>query len=249
MQVVVEIIDTSASRKDFEEVFAYFRHVDEKFSTYKSGSEITRLNKKEIGIQEQSDEMKEVFILAQKTKDETDGYFDIERGDGTYDPSGLVKGWAIHNAAKILDDRGFKNFSVEAGGDMEVRGKNEEGKLWRIGIRNPLGNIQGDFLKEKDIVKVIYGTNMGVATSGTYLLGQHIYDPHKRADPLSDIVSLTVIGPDIYEADRFATAAFAMGKKGIYFIEKLPGFEGYMIDINGLATMTTGFERFTEKHD
>ncbi len=55
------------------------------------------------------------------------------------------------------------------------------------------------------------------------------------------MVSLTVIGPNVYEADRFATAAFAMGKNGIAFIEQLQGFEGYQIDGAGIATMTSGF--------
>ena len=50
-----------------------------------------------------------------------------------------------------------------------------------------------------------------------------------------------MIGPNIYEADRFATAAFAMGRDGILFIEELQGFEGYMIDRNGMATLTSGF--------
>ena len=59
-----------------------------------------------------------------------------------------------------------------------------------------------------------------------------------------DIVSLTVIGPNIYEADRFATAAFAMGKRGINFIETCPGLEGYMVDAAGMATETTGFSSF-----
>jgi thiamine biosynthesis lipoprotein len=45
----------------------------------------------------------------------------------------------------------------------------------------------------------------------------------------------------VLEADRFATAAFAMGKAGIAFIEQLPGFEGYTIDAQGIATMTSGF--------
>ena len=54
-------------------------------------------------------------------------------------------------------------------------------------------------------------------------------------------VSVTVLGPNVYEADRFATAAFAMGSEGIHFIEELPRFEGYLIDRSGIATMTTGF--------
>jgi thiamine biosynthesis lipoprotein len=74
--------------------------------------------------------------------------------------------------------------------------------------------------------------------------GQHIYNPHQSHTPIRDIVSLTVIGPDIYEADRFATAAFAMGRQGIQFIEHLQGFEGYLIDAQARATFTSGFERY-----
>ena len=57
-------------------------------------------------------------------------------------------------------------------------------------------------------------------------------------------VSLTVIAPNVLEADRFATAAFAMGFKGIYFLEERSGLEGYLIDNTGLATMTTGFDSY-----
>ena len=65
---------------------------------------------------------------------------------------------------------------------------------------------------------------------------------HDPARPIEDIVSLTVIGPDVLEADRFATAGFAMGRAGILFIEQTPGLEGYLVDRNGRATLTSGFE-------
>ncbi len=87
-------------------------------------------------------------------------------------------------------------------------------------------------------------TDRGIATSGTAIRGQHIYDPHRRDVSLVEIVSITIIGPDIYDADRFATAAFAMGRQGIQFIETLVGFEGYMIDASARATFTSGFERY-----
>jgi thiamine biosynthesis lipoprotein len=179
--------------------------------------------------------MKTVFRLSEKTREETYGYFDILR-HGRYDPSGLVKGWAIYHAAQLLRKRGFKNFYVDAGGDIQVHGKNPQGQNWQIGIRNPF-NID-------EIVKVVSVSNRGVATSGTYVRGNHIYNPNIEGDLETTIVSLTVIGSNIYEADRFATAAFAMGGEGIYFIESLKGFEGYMIDQNGRATMTTGFGEY-----
>ena len=83
-----------------------------------------------------------------------------------------------------------------------------------------------------------------MATSGTYIRGQHIYNPFERSQPITEIVSLTVIGPNVYEADRFATAAFAMGRVCIDFIEQQNGLEGYMIDQDGIATLTSGFEKY-----
>ena len=85
-----------------------------------------------------------------------------------------------------------------------------------------------------------------MATSGSYIRGAHIYNPHAPTAALTDILSITVVGPDVYEADRFATAAFAMGREGINFIERLQGFEGYAIDKSGVATLTSGFEHYTQ---
>src|SRR5262249_26902285 len=118
--------------------------------------------------------------------------------------------------------------------------KNSQGQPWRVGIRNPFHMQQ--------IVKVLAVSDRGVATSGTTIRGQHIYNPKTEGPLVSDVVSITVIGPNIYEADRFATAAFAMGEEGICFIERLEGFEGYMIDRRGRATLTSGFERYAH-HD
>jgi len=178
--------------------------------------------------------MKTILALSEQTKQETQGYFDIQH-NGIADPSGIVKGWAIFQAATMLKEAGCTNFYIDAGGDIQVSGK-KDGNPWRIGIRNPFNR--------KEIVKVLAVMDKGIATSGTAIRGQHIYDPHLLHTPLQDIVSLTIIGPNVYEADRFATASFAMGKRGINFIEQLPGFEGYMIDASARATFTSGFERY-----
>jgi FAD:protein FMN transferase len=234
MPITVEIIDPSVTEADIESVFASFRAVDDTFSTYKEESEISKINRGELCEEEYSDTMKTILALSEQTRQETLGYFDIYH-NGIADPSGIVKGWAIHQAAHILKEAGYTNFYVDAGGDIQVAGDNG-GQPWRIGIRNPFNRNEN--------VKVLEITDKGIATSGTAIRGQHIYDPHHPDTPLQDIVSLTVIGPNVYEADRFATAAFAMGKRGIYFIEKLPGFEGYMIDASARATLTSGFERY-----
>lgn len=249
MPITVEIIDPHATEEIFNEVFNYFMHIDEKFSTYKSTSEISAINAGVLASAHASEEMQLVLAMCEETKRETGGYFDIKKPDGTCDPSGLVKGWAIWNAAKLLEKNGFENFYIDAGGDIQPHGHNADGAPWAIGIKNPFN--------QNENIKVIYvggarggsgadgkGNAEGVATSGTYIRGQHIYDPHGGGKPVSEIVSLTVIGPNIHDADRFATAAFAMGANGIQFIEQLKGYEGYMIDNNKIATMTTGFEKY-----
>lgn len=235
--ITIEIPDKEASQELFDEVFSYFIYVDNTFSTYKDTSEVTALNQGRIKKEDTSDDMKLVLNLSEETKRLTNGYFDIVTLQGIYDPSGLVKGWAIFNASQILKSHKVNNFYVEAGGDIQVSGKNTEGKIWAIGIQNP-------FTREKGIVKKVYLHDKGIATSGSYIRGQHIYNPVDKKDSIEDILSLTVIGPNIYEADRFATAAFSMGSKGIHFIESLADFEGYSIDTKGVATMTTGFSKY-----
>jgi thiamine biosynthesis lipoprotein len=236
MPITVEVADQGASSSDLEVVFSYLISVDETFSTYKETSEVSRLNRGELREDEYSDDLRTVLALSEETRRATGGYFNIRRGD-LCDPSGIVKGWAVRNAARILDARGFRNYYLDAGGDLQLVGV-KDGAPWRVGIRNPFNRAEH--------VKTLSVTDRGVATSGTAIRGQHIYNPYHADQPITEIVSMTVIGPDVYEADRFATAAFAMGRMGVAFVEGLDGVEGYMIDAQGIATYTSGFARFVQ---
>lgn len=233
MPITVEVV-AGRAKDDIAAVFAYFKSVDKKYSTYKATSEISQINDG-LPKSEWSQEMTTVLDLCQQTKQLTNGYFDIKH-DGKLDPSGLVKGWAINNAASLLLDKGVQNFYIEAGGDIQVQGNNAAHQPWAVGIRNPFNN--------EEVIKVVGLTSEGIATSGTYIRGQHIYNPLRPGQALNSVKSLTVIGPTIYEADRFVTAAFAMGRSGIAFIESIPGLEGYMVDADKIATYTSGFERY-----
>jgi thiamine biosynthesis lipoprotein len=234
MPITVDV--GSAPGAIVEMVFDYFKQIDQRFSTYRTDSEISAINRGDLPTVDWGGEMLEVLALAEKTKEETNGYFDIRKPDGSLDPSGIVKGWAIRNAARIVLGAGIGDFFIEAGGDIQASGKNGSGHDWSVGIRNPF--------RPDEIIKVVYPRGRGVATSGTYVRGQHIYNPHGIGGPITDIVSLTVIGADVFEADRFATAAFAMGADGIFFLEQTPDLEGYVVDINGRATPTSGFGAF-----
>ncbi len=235
MPITVEVVGVNDSAI-LDDVFAYFEAVDRRFSPFKDDSEIQAVNQGRLAESDYSEEMREVLALAERTKHETGGFFDIRKRDGSLDPSGVVKGWAIRNAAAIIRRAGARDFFVDAGGDIESCGRNAAGRAWRVGIRNPFN--------QDEIIKVLVPRGRGIATSGTYVRGQHVYNPHAPGAPIADIVSLTVLGPDVLEADRFATAAFAMGEAGISFIEQRPGLEGYLVDSSGQATFTSGLDSY-----
>ena len=235
MPVTVQVNDGPDPKEAIDLVFNYFAYVDEKFSTYKPDSEISRINRGELAPEEFSADMKEVFQKAARTKAQTHGFFDIVTPQGDVDPSGLVKGWAIQKAAELLRQQGASDFFIDAGGDIQAS-RPEAAVAWSLGIRHPA--------EAGRVVKVLAIRNEGVATSGNYLRGRHIDNPRAGRPAPDGVVSLTVIGPDIYEADRFATAAFAMGREGINFLERQPGLEGYLIDSSGRAVQTSGFVEY-----
>ncbi len=236
MPITLIVPGDHVRRQDLDLVFEEFTAVDAQFSPFKPDSEISRFNRGEVPERELTPRVQEIFALCERTRRETAGYFDIARPDGTIDPCGMVKGWAINNAACQLAAMGFADFCVQAGGDIQCHGRNGDGGEWRVGIRNPF--------TPDEIVKVLIPKGHGVATSGNYMRGDHIYNPHTGKYGSDNVVSITIVGQNVLEADRYATAAFAMGREGICFIERMPDLEGYEIDAGGTARMTSGLGKF-----
>lgn len=237
MTAVVHIADKNPQEKDIQEVFLYLKKIDDRFSTFKKTSEVERINAGQILEKSYSPELKHILKIASETEKETDGYFSVCL-DGKLDPSGIVKGYAIFEASNILSQKGYKNFYVEIAGDIEARGLNPEGQKWKVGIQNPFN--------KQEVVKVVHLSDKGIATSGSYAKGEHIYNP-RTGKIAHEIASITVIGSNVQDADRFATAAYAMGENGIQFIEKQKDLEGYMINLKGIATYTSKFEQYLDK--
>jgi FAD:protein FMN transferase len=181
---------------DPEPVFAWLRWVDATFSTYRAGSEISRLGRGELALADAHPLVREVLERCEALRRETGGYFDVRAG-GRLDPSGYVKGWAVERAAALA---GGRRFFIDAGGDVVLRGG-----PWRVGIRHPL--------ERGRLAAVIAVSDAAVATSGAYERGPHVIDPHTGRPPHA-VLSVTVTGADLGAADAYATAAFAMGEAG-----------------------------------
>lgn len=219
----IDLRDDSVPDSAIGAAFASLRRADAQFSTYRPESEVSRLGRGEIALEACSLELRRVMALAEQLREDSGGYFDVwgHRADGGLDPSGVVKGWAVEEAAWILDGAGARNYAINAGGDVLVRGEPAPGEAWRVGIQHPL--------RADAIAHVVELHDGAVATSGAYERGEHISNPLTAAAP-RDWLSMTVVGPSLTMADAYATAAFAMGSAGLAWVERHPGYRAYGID-------------------
>jgi FAD:protein FMN transferase len=196
----------------------YFDEVDEVFSTYKDGSEVSKLRRGELKIEGCSNELQEVWQLCLQAKEITDGAFDPWSVEGGFDPSGYVKGWASDKAIAILRNHGATFIQVNGAGDLSLFGGPH-----KIGIRSPDN--------AKDILKVFELHGGAIATSGTYERGAHIKDPHTGLIAIG-ARSATVVGPDGGLADALATALIVAGRDGAIWFNRseLAQYSAWVID-------------------
>ncbi|MEH1169515.1 FAD:protein FMN transferase [Micromonospora sp. CPCC 205539] len=194
-----------------DDVFAWMREVDARFSTYRADSEVRRFDRGEVLLSEASADLRYVLETCADLWGVTDGFFDAY-ATGGLDPSGFVKGWAAQVASDRLLAAGAVNHFVNAGGDVRVRGCAPSGEPWRIGIRHPWDAMASCL--------VLTGTDLAIATSGVYERGPHVLDP-RRGAPATGLRSVTVVGTDLGVADAYATAALAMGAAGIGWLDRL----------------------------
>jgi len=217
----------AATARAVESVFADLRAADAMFSTYREDSQIRRLQRGEIALDDCSTAVREVWLLCGTALERTDGAFDawaaVPGSPGTFDPTGLVKTWAVTHAAGHLRALTGLGFALGAGGDILVQTGPDQ-TPWQIGIEDP-----------RDISRVLATVPVadgGVATSGVAARGQHILDP-RTGEPATELLSATVIGPSLLWADVFATAAVARGASAVDWVKGLHGTSGLLMLTDG----------------
>ena len=211
--------------------FARLRWVDATLSSYHDDSEVSRLGRGELATDDASPELREVLTRCAELTDATDGWFTIcARPDSAPDPSGLVKGWAIDEAATILRMAGATAFSVNGGGDIVCGLGPGPGRTWRTGIRHPEDPTA--------LVAVLTLRDQAVATSGNYERGAHIWG---RAGA-GGLLSATVVGPELGTADALATALFADGSGVPPWFERFDGYDALVVTAGRRVRWTAGLD-------
>ncbi len=126
------------------------------------------------------------------------------------DFGGFLKG----HVAEILSHEcaNITGCIVNLGGDIFTRGTDANGQPFVFSVYNPV---------TKEHMLSIPLHNSAIATSGTYKRTwktkdghvHHILEANSKKNPSSDIVSATVISPEGYRADAYATVALILGSQ------------------------------------
>jgi thiamine biosynthesis lipoprotein len=235
----IDLRDAHVASSALDEAEGWLVAVDARFSPFRPTSEISRLARGGLDLDDCPADVRYVLGRCEALRLESGGAFDIRAAGlrGGLDPSGYVKGWAVEEAAHILEAGGARNYLINGGGDVLARGAPEAGRGWVVGIRHPL---EADQVVAR-VQPPADATRFAVATSGGYERGDHIVDA-RTGLAATDWLSLSVAGPSLAQADACATAAFAMGRAGLAWLAGLPGYEGYAIDQNLRPSWTTGFD-------
>lgn len=137
----------------------------------------------------------------------------------TLDLGAVAKGLAVDAAARELQP--FRDFCIDAGGDLYFGGNGPAGQPWRVGIRHPR--------QRDELIARLQVSDCAVCTSGDYERGAHILDPRTASAVVPPIASATVVAPNAMLADALATAAFVMGPaKGIALLNRM-GVQGLLV--------------------
>jgi thiamine biosynthesis lipoprotein len=150
------------------------------------------------------------------------------------DVNGIAQGYSVDILAAYIESRGVKNYLVELGGELRIRGKKPDNSLMRVGIESPVEDVSEPALMQQ----VIQLSGGAITTSGSYRKFyesngkriSHIIDPFTGYSAVTDLISVTVYASTALTADGYDNAILMMGlKSGLEFVENHNDIAAYFI--------------------
>lgn len=151
------------------------------------------------------------------------------------DASSIAKGLGVDLVAEYLESKGVRDYMVEIGGEVRVKGDSDKRRPWRIGIDRPEDDVAA---QDRQLQMVVGLTSGALATSGNYR-NYYVHDGKKYAHTINprtgypvqtEVLGASVYAPTCMEADAYATAFMVLGfEKAKAIIEKDPEIEGCLI--------------------
>lgn len=189
---------------------------------------------------EKAPEQVEIDSVLEFTGFENGQLYNYENGViNKFDPrfklvfNAIAKGQLVDVIADFLDSKGQNSYFIEIGGEIRVKGFNDRGTKWVVGIDVPLESNSGIMSKnhQRSLENYIEVMDRAVATSGNYrnfyeLDGKkysHTIDPITGKPVRHGLLSATVVADKAAIADAFATAFMVMGtEKALALVENSP---------------------------
>ncbi|HTE85611.1 MAG TPA: FAD:protein FMN transferase [Dehalococcoidia bacterium] len=157
------------------------------------------------------------------------------------DLGGIGKGLTLDRSAALLGR--FRDFAIDAGGDMVLAGTQADGSRWGVGVQDPTS-------PSCDLTR-LECTDCAVATSTIarrhWLKGSrpqhHLIDPRTGLPSESGAVATTVIARSAAQAETLAKAALLLGPSaGIRFLDGQPNVEGLVVLEGGYVQRSAGLD-------
>jgi FAD:protein FMN transferase len=151
------------------------------------------------------------------------------------DMNAVAQGFSVDVVCRYFDVIGLKNYMVEIGGEIRVKGVNPSGQPWKIGVDKPSFD---NMMPGQQLQVILQLKNHALATSGNYrkfyeedgVKYSHSINPKTGYPVKHRLLSTTIIADDCMTADAWATAFMVMGlEKSIEFLEMQNDLQAYLI--------------------
>ncbi len=170
------------------------------------------------------------------------------------DLNSIAQGFSVDYVASYLESKKITDYIVEIGGEVNAKGLNDKGELWKVGVDLPESNIEN-----RGLEAVLSISGKSVTTSGSYrkyfeengIRYSHTINPKTGYPTHHNLLSVTIVADNCTMADGFDTPILVMGlEKGKEFVKKHKKLEAFFIysDENGeLKTwQTKGFDKYLQ---
>lgn len=172
----------------------------------------------------------------------------------TVDCISMGDGYATDIIADFLEANNIKNYLIEIGGEIRVKGINGSNEVWSLGIDKPIDLTDST---NSEIQQVIALNSGALSTSGNYRnfyykdgkKYAHTIDPKTGYPVQHSLLSATIVAPSCIDADAYSTACMVIGlEKSLQLVKRIPQIEGYFIYTDSKGSMqviyTNGFKKF-----
>lgn len=147
----------------------------------------------------------------------------------------IAKGHIIDRAAQAALIEGIDTVLVNIGGDMRHRGR----KPVTVEVVNPFAPADN-----AEPLAQIRLQDAGMATSGGYHRGRHLFDP-RTGLPVEHIVSATVIAEDALTADVLATAFSVLHPcESLELADSIPDIACLLVNAEGRTFVNPAWSRY-----